>query len=299
MENEFISKGKMNISYQLGMDGVKHSFSLPRYALMLIAIVLLFFVISTIIMLSTAGGNAQRNEHIKRLETENKELRTKLDFYAATIDSIYKRLDALQVMVNADAQDYPSLDFEQDRKSNYTFDPALKNRMEDLETKLATILLAISEPAINNSALSLEASDSDFIPSIYPTFGRISDSWGLRVHPISNDIEFHYGIDIANQPGTPIYATAAGTVVTTDYDTSYGKRIIIDHGSGYQTLYGHLYSYLVHSGENVIKGQIIGLMGSSGVSTGPHLHYEVRNNQGKINPTAYLNRIDEPRYAMH
>lgn len=298
MENEFISKGKMKISYQVGMDGAKHSFTLPRYALILIAIVLLFFMTSTIIMLSTAGGNAQRNKHIKHLEAENKELRAKLDFYAATVDSIYKRLDTLQVIINSDSKDYPSLDFEQQLKPNYTFDPALKNRMEELETKLATILVVISDPVTSNYTSTLEASESDFIPSIYPTFGRISDGWGLRVHPISNEIEFHYGIDIANQPGTPIYATAAGTVVTTDYDTSYGKRIIIDHGSGYQTLYGHLYSYMVHSGDNVIKGQIIGLMGSSGVSTGPHLHYEVRDNQGKINPTAYLNRIDEPRYAM-
>jgi murein DD-endopeptidase MepM/ murein hydrolase activator NlpD len=214
------------------------------------------------------------------------------------VDSIYKRLDTLQVIINSDSKDYPSLDFEQQLKPNYTFDPALKNRMEELETKLATILVVISDPVTSNYNSTLEASESDFIPSIYPTFGRISDGWGLRVHPISNEIEFHYGIDIANQPGTPIYATAAGTVVTTDYDTSYGKRIIIDHGSGYQTLYGHLYSYMVHSGDNVIKGQIIGLMGSSGVSTGPHMHYEVRDNQAKINPTAYQNRIDEPRYAM-
>ncbi len=138
------------------------------------------FVISTIIMLSTAGGNAQRNEHIKHLEAENKELRAKLDFYAATVDSIYKRLDTLQVIINSDSKDYPSLDFEQQLKPNYTFDPALKNRMEELETKLATILVVISDPVTSNYTSTLEASESRFYSSIYPSFGRIGGGWGLH-----------------------------------------------------------------------------------------------------------------------
>ena len=101
MENEFISKGKMKISYQVGMDGVKHSFTVPHYALILIIVLLIFLVVSTIVMFTMAGSNAQRNEVLKRLETENKELRAKLDFYAATVDSIYKRLNDLQIKTNS------------------------------------------------------------------------------------------------------------------------------------------------------------------------------------------------------
>ncbi len=298
MDNEFIGKGKMKISYQVGMDGVKHSFTLPRYALILLIVFLAFLLISTILMFTIANSNAQRNASLKRLETENKELRAKLDFYATTVDSIYKRLDILQIKVNECAENYTALNFKHGEKKVYVFEPALRNRMEDLETKMAAILVLISEPENAVPVLPAGENVADYIPSIYPAFGRISDGWGLRVHPIRNEIEFHYGLDIANEPGTPVYATAAGTVTTTDYETSYGKRIIIKHGNGYETLYGHLYSYLVRSGDQVIKGQIIGLMGSSGISTGPHLHYEVHNNDAKMNPVAYLNRIDEPLYAL-
>ncbi|HQP33361.1 MAG TPA: M23 family metallopeptidase [Candidatus Cloacimonas sp.] len=298
MENEFINKGKMKISYQVGMDGVKHSFTLPHYALILIIVLLIFLVVSTIMMFTMAGSNAQRNEVLKRLETENKELRAKLDFYAATVDSIYKRLNDLQIKIKENPEDYPTLNLKQGKKGEFVFEPALRNQMENLETKLATILVLISEPAKAIPALPVGENPADYIPSIYPSFGRISDGWGLRVHPIRNEIEFHYGLDISNEAGTPIYATAAGTVKTTDYETSYGKRIVINHGNGYETLYGHLYSYMVRSGDQVIKGQIIGLMGSSGISTGPHLHYEVHNCDAKVNPVAYLNRIDELFYAM-
>ena len=297
VDNEFIGKGKMKISYQVGMDGVKHSFTLPRYALILLIAFLAFLLISTIFMFTIASSNAQRNASLKRLETENKELRAKLDFYAATVDSIYNRLNNLQIKVNEGAENYPSLNFKQGENNVYVFEPALRNRMEDLETKMATILVLISEPKDAVPVLPAGENAADYIPSIYPAFGRISDGWGLRIHPIRNEIEFHYGLDIANEAGTPVYATAAGTVKTTDYETSYGKRIIINHGNGYETLYGHLYSYLVRSGDQVIKGQIIGLVGSSGISTGPHLHYEVHNCDVKVNPVAYLNRIDEPLYA--
>jgi len=299
VENEFISKGKMKISYQVGMDGVKHSFTLPHYALILIIVLLIFLVVSTIVMFTMAGSNAQRNEVLKRLETENKELRAKLDFYTATVDSIYKRLNELQIEIKENPEDYPTLNLKQGKKGEFVFEPALRNQMENLESKLATILVLISEPEKAIPALPAGENPADYIPSIYPSFGRISDGWGLRVHPIRNEIEFHYGLDISNEAGTPIYATAAGTVKTTDYETSYGKRIVINHGNGYETLYGHLYSYMVRSGDQVIKGQIIGLMGSSGISTGPHLHYEVHNCDVKVNPVAYLNRIDEPLYAMH
>ena len=146
MENEFINKGKMKISYQVGMDGVKHSFTLPHYAFILIIVLLAFLLVSTIIMFTMAGSNSHRNEVLKRLETENKELRAKLDFYSATVDSIYKRLNELQIKINENSEDYPALNFKQGKKADFVFEPALRNQMENLETKLATILVLISEP---------------------------------------------------------------------------------------------------------------------------------------------------------
>ena len=180
MDNEFIGKGKMKISYQVGMDGVKHSFTLPRYALILLIVFLAFLLISTILMFTIANSNAQRNASLKRLETENKELRAKLDFYAATVDSIYKRLDNLQIKVNEGAENYPVLNFKQGEKKVYVFEPALRNRMEDLETKMAAILVLISEPENTVPVLPAGENVADYIPSIYPAFGRISDGWAYE-----------------------------------------------------------------------------------------------------------------------
>ena len=303
MDNDFLPAGKMQISYQNGMDGQRRSFVLPHWSIYAFIILLVFLLGSTLTLFVTLGSVSASNARLDKLQAENKTLRSKLDFYSTTVDSIYKRLDSMKVQTGSEARNYPSLAFgKTSQPTGFSDDPALSHQIASLETKLAYILAQISpaETYITPTLAELPSGEvpPDYMPSIYPTFGRISDGWGLRVHPISNEIEFHYGIDISNQPGTAIYATASGTVTTTDYNTNYGKRIIIDHGYGYQTLYAHLYSYMVRVGDTVTKGQIIGLMGSSGLSTGPHLHYEVRNAGGKVNPTAYLNRIDDPSYAM-
>lgn len=303
MDNDFVPAGNLLISYQNGMDGQRKSFVLPRWSIFTLGVLLFFLLVSTLVFYIKLGGMSSAQTRLNKLETENRTLRSKLDFYATTIDSIYARLDSLKTTETSQNNNYPSLDFGKTaRQTDFSYDPKLKEQISTLEAKLALIISQIQTnesfytPTL--SELAVGELPPDYMPSIYPTFGRISDGWGLRVHPITNEIEFHYGIDISNQMGTAIYATADGIISTTDYDTSYGKRIIINHGSGYETLYAHLYSYMVRVGDNVTKGQIIGLMGSSGVSTGPHLHYEVRNAGGKINPTAYLNRIDEPSYAM-
>lgn len=243
---------------------------------------------------SLMGGRSE-SRRIALLEEENALLRAKIELYSSTVDSIYSMLDSLGI--KHDPTRNPELyrggastGTEQSR------DPKLKTEMENLERDLVTILRVLGPqmPDTPDPQNYMQNLGGD-VPSIYPTFGRTSDVWGTRLHPITNNLEFHYGIDIANQIGTPIYATAAGVVTRTEFDRGYGKRIIVDHGNGYQTVYAHLYSYKVKEGDSVSKGQIIALMGSSGFSTGPHLHYEVVFNERKLNPASYLNRIQ--RYA--
>jgi murein DD-endopeptidase MepM/ murein hydrolase activator NlpD len=303
VDSEYLPSRHLTIQYQFGLDGHRRYLSIPRGAVVAIAFLLLFFLLSSIAMLFMVGSFNHRTARLERLETENNTLRTKVEFYAATVDSIFHQLDTLQAVITPETSTYPSLSFnKKSKQTDLSYDPALKSQISMLETQLSYIIgqLPTSEKQVASSFAELNVGNipADSMPSIYPTFGRISDGWGLRVHPITNTIEFHQGIDIANQMGTPIYATAAGVVTTQDFDTGYGKRIKINHGNGYETLYAHLYSYMVRVGDSVTKGQIIGLMGSTGVSTGPHLHYEVINSSAKVNPTAYLNRIDEPSYAM-
>ncbi len=126
------------------------------------------------------------------------------------------------------------------------------------------------------------------VPLGYPTYGRITSPFGLRVNPITGKPEFHLGIDIANRWGTPVRSPADGRVVKAGYCGLLGKCIEIDHGNGIQTYYGHLAKVLVRKGERVKRGEIIGLMGSSGRSTGPHLHYSVKFRGKIVNPEPFL-----------
>ncbi|PLX18553.1 MAG: peptidase M23 [Marinilabiliales bacterium] len=130
------------------------------------------------------------------------------------------------------------------------------------------------------------------VPAIMPISNkdlrRTASGWGWRIHPIYKIRKFHYGMDFTAPTGTEVYASGDGTVVTVENSLrGYGKRIIIDHGFGYKTLYGHLNGFNVRKGQKVKRGEVIGFVGSTGTSTAPHLHYEVFKNNKKVNPVHY------------
>jgi murein DD-endopeptidase MepM/ murein hydrolase activator NlpD len=130
-------------------------------------------------------------------------------------------------------------------------------------------------------------------PSIYPAYGRISDPYGWRTHPITGKRSFHNGLDIGNIKGTPIYAAADGKITSTGQQKYFGKFIAITHQFGYQTNYAHLNRILVKEGDEVKRGQIIAEMGNSGRSTGSHLHFEVLRYNKYRNPYEYLNKLED------
>ena len=117
-----------------------------------------------------------------------------------------------------------------------------------------------------------------------PLSGRISDEYGYRVHPISGKYSMHYGVDIAAPYGSDIGAAMAGTVSKTGESSSYGIYILLSHGDGLETMYAHCSETLLNAGDSVEKGQAIAKVGSTGVSTGAHCHFEVRINGTRINP---------------
>ena len=123
------------------------------------------------------------------------------------------------------------------------------------------------------------------VPSMWPARGVVSSPFGLRW----NGTDFHPGIDIANDFGTPIVATADGIVTDAGWNSGgYGNKVDIDHGNGIMTRYGHAQAVAVSAGQYVRRGQVIAYMGSTGFSTGPHVHYEVRINGQPVNPAPYL-----------
>lgn len=125
-------------------------------------------------------------------------------------------------------------------------------------------------------------------PSIWPARGRITSRYGYRKSPFASKREFHQGLDIAAPRGTPVVATGAGVVTFARWRSGYGNMVIIDHGYGYKTYYGHNSSLKVKVGQRVGKGEVIALMGSTGRSTGSHVHYEVHVNGQHQNPANYI-----------
>ena len=130
-------------------------------------------------------------------------------------------------------------------------------------------------------------------PAIQPVsnkdLNRIASGYGARIDPVYKTVKFHYGLDFAAPQGTPIYATADGRVTTAgNTGNGYGNYVVINHGYGYETLYGHMVRVKARAGQEVVRGEVIGWVGSTGKSTGPHLHYEVHKYKQKIDPIYFF-----------
>ena len=182
-----------------------------------------------------------------------------------------------------------------------------RDSLNELQTALKTqreqmamiISLQAASKAANSAAAAISASGimstnsfafgtstvGSNVPSIWPTTGVVTSPYGLRW----GGSDFHPGIDIANDMGTPILATADGIVEYAGWNSGgYGNMVDINHGNGIMTRYGHGSQVVVAAGQHVVRGQVIMLMGSTGFSTGPHVHYEVHVNGQRVNPISYL-----------
>ncbi|MDR2972696.1 MAG: M23 family metallopeptidase [Bacteroidales bacterium] len=162
----------------------------------------------------------------------------------------------------------------------------------DLKTKGLFIKLKEERESLD-SLLLLAENKNDMlaaIPAIRPikNMYNVTSGFGLRIHPILKTYRKHTGVDITAPRGTPIYATADGTVSRQQAAMGYGTNVIIDHGFSYQTLYGHLSKKIVKPGQKVKRGELIGYVGNTGLSMGPHLHYEVWKNGIPVNPVQFF-----------
>lgn len=161
--------------------------------------------------------------------------------------------------------------------------------LDDLEKRIAVRRASIQQlreaMRQQQELIAYQESVNASTPSIWPSSGDVSSPYGLRW----GGSDYHPGIDIANDIGTPIVATADGVVTDAGWNAGgYGNMVDIDHGNGYMTRYAHAESVVVSPGQAVKRGEIIAYMGSTGYSTGPHVHYEVRINDRPVNPVGYL-----------
>lgn len=157
-----------------------------------------------------------------------------------------------------------------------------EDRLAEDSRRLSQIIIAKVQPY---SGLVLPSGSGQLM---YPTVGPVTSNFGWRTHPILGTERFHSGIDFGADYGSLVYASAQGRVIYADWYGGYGNAVIIDHGNGMTTLYGHCSELYVKDGDIVQKGQPISAVGSTGFSTGPHLHFELRANGEPIDPATYL-----------
>jgi murein DD-endopeptidase MepM/ murein hydrolase activator NlpD len=154
----------------------------------------------------------------------------------------------------------------------------LRSLLEGLETRLHVVRRDVDK----RNALA------EATPSLWPAHGWLTSSMGYRRDPMTGASDYHGGLDIAGEKGQPVYATASGTVESASYKSDYGNLIVIDHGFGLQSRYGHLSKFGVRQGQQVKRGDVIGNVGATGKATGYHLHYEVLANGKLLNPLQLL-----------
>ena len=165
-----------------------------------------------------------------------------------------------------------------DKLLDLKFDRMKKDLLVDVND------LDVLGEALDSRRLLLES-----VPGGWPVRGTLSSVFGVRNSPFTETPVFHHGLDIVALTGAPVVASASGVVVKSGYEALYGNVVVVDHGAGYRSVYGHLASCSVEEGAFVNRGEELGKVGSTGRSTGPHLHYEVRVNGLPVNPARFLN----------
>lgn len=253
-----------------------------------------------------AGYIAGRHFDYCVTKMDNRILRTKMDYVSQQVE---KGLAYLEMTRKTDRQLRKMLGMNANLidDSSFVGGPDASD-LSDFRKLLANKASEIRETSLNNSIVKMQEESrrrlssyaevtwyitnkhnaAKATPSIWPVTGRITSYFGYRIAPLSIASEYHTGIDIANEPGTPVYATADGVVRYAGWASGYGLSTVLDHGFSYSTLYGHLSELVVKEGTQVRRGQLIGRMGSTGTSTGPHLHYEVWVDGMPKNPIKYL-----------
>ena len=221
--------------------------------------------------------NAKQDE----LRDEQKQLEAEIEEAAELLLEVQKNIDAHQA------------EFEEIMAEEDATEAALARLVAELEAERAA---AEAARRAEEAARNVGTGGSGTVGSgvfMFPvaSYVYISSRFGERVHPITGELKHHNGMDIASNMGTTVYAADSGTVVLAEWYGGYGNCIMIDHGNGYKTLYGHLSSISVSSGQSVSKGDVIGAVGSTGNSTGPHLHFEVYRGDSRIDPEQFYSGL--------
>ncbi len=284
-------------------DGKSYNYKIPIFFIKLFVILQIFLFCVVGVSFYFYKKYVPKRGYISHLEKENKILKEKITEFSGKVKSLSAEINKLnslttklRIMANLNIKDdndegvggpsfeeirnfidLHNVEDENIRKLHYALDK-LKYELAQEDKNVKQLFKYLKEKNIKLSCT----------PSIMPAEGWISSGFGYRRDPFTGKRRFHEGIDISNRPGTPVVAPADGVVIFAGREAGYGNLIIISHGYGITTRYGHLKKIFVKVGQKVQRGDIIGEIGNTGRSTGPHLHYEVRVYNRPVNPMNYI-----------
>jgi len=283
------------------------SLRMPLFLMQIAGVLVVLALLAAFVVFQSYQRLQQENMFAERLREENRLLNEQVDVLAGTTEDLRLQLeeveqmgDSLRRLVDMPATGEQEKEVESGQRSTLNaadISRVLPDRggnrvLERAEVNISALQHLLTQRMEETTQLKEEILERQqrlaATPSIWPVQGRVSSKFGRRRSPFTGRREFHDGIDIVARPWTPVHGAADGRVILTTYQRGLGNVIIVDHGYGYQTLYGHLSGFAVSVGAGIKKGQPIGYVGNTGMSTGPHLHYTVFVRGVAVNPRQFM-----------
>jgi murein DD-endopeptidase MepM/ murein hydrolase activator NlpD len=280
-----------------GAHGRLHKIQLPFYIIHLVLALSVVGIMTVAALANSYSRMLLKVSNYNNLRSEREALKTQYRTLESTVTSTNAKLDSLQSLAaevaltygfgDARRPGFPAAVLALATQTNATVDSSFRASLYAFNL----IRRASLEPDGSASALGMFSNPQivrTTVPSIWPVRGQITAGFGQRMDPFSGEGAFHSGVDISVPFGTKVEAAADGIVLEAGPESGYGNEILVDHGYGLTTKYGHLSRIFVVVGQDVKRGQVIGAVGMTGKATGPHLHYEVHVHDTPVNPAKYL-----------
>lgn len=280
-----------------GAHGKVHKIQLPFYVLHLVLALTLVGVTTVVALAGSYTRMLIKVSDYNNIRSDRETLKNQYRSLEKVVSQTNAKLDSLESLATDVALTYG---FGEARRSSFPRSLLVLAAQNNptLDSSYHASLYAfnlLKSTAINSPNYQIApnllvnvAADPSSTPSIWPVQGHVTAGFGERMDPLNGEGEFHAGMDIAAPRGTIVKSTADGIVLSAAPDAGYGNAILVDHGSGITTKYGHLSKIFVIVGQEIKRGQVIGAVGTTGKTTGPHLHYEVHVQDTPVNPAKYL-----------
>ena len=273
-------------------NGSFRKITLPGYVLHL---VVLLAVVGGVTVLAAAGSYTRmlwKVGNYNNLRRQEATLKQNYEKLQSSVKDTNDRMSSLQSLATEVAMTYGLMRFRQSPFGLNETAQAATGSFEQSVAQFNFLQQNAGEAALPARGMQLLSSpslaDLTSTPTLWPVVGHLTGTFGERMDPFSGEGAFHTGVDISSQYGDSVRVAADGMVIEADERAGYGRLVVVDHGFGLTTYYGHLSSFHVTVGQQVRRGDMIGNVGVSGRSTGPHVHYEVRINGAPVNPMRYL-----------